>query len=348
MLQSNGQTSAPLVGLFTLAIFYTLYVVREFLLPVILALVLCFLLRPVVRLLRKAYIPHSVGALLVVVAMVATTLVGIGSLYKPATEWMGKAPQILRTFKRNMVPVRKSLEDVKETAKELEKITTSEKPEVSKVQVQGTSLAEMVLSGTRTTMAAAAVMLILLYFLLAYGDLFIGKIVNLFSRPDTKQEILLVAQKLEYQVSRYLFTVTVINAFLGVAIGVAMYLVGMPNPILWGVAAALANYIPYLGAIVGAAIVGVVAFLSFDSLSHALLAPLSYMTLTVIEGQFITPTILGLRFSLNPVVFYVWLIFWGWMWGVVGAILAVPLLTIFKIFCDHVPFLSPVGAFLEK
>jgi predicted PurR-regulated permease PerM len=140
----------------------------------------------------------------------------------------------------------------------------------------------------------------------------------------------------------------VINACLGLAVGAAMYLIGVPNPVLWGVVAGTANYIPYLGAVVGAVVVGVVAFLSLDSASHALLAPISYMTLSAIEGQLITPTILGLRFSLNPVVIYVWLIFWGWMWGVVGAVLAVPLLTIFKIFCDRIPSLSPVGDFLEK
>lgn len=120
----------------------------------------------------------------------------------------------------------------------------------------------------------------------------------------------------------------------------------MPNPVLWGVMAGLLNFVPYLGAIVGTGVVALVAVLTFDDVGRVLIPPVSYLALTSLEGQFITPTILGRRLRLNPVVIFVWLVFWGWIWGVPGALVAVPMLAAFKIVCDRVENLRPVGDFL--
>jgi predicted PurR-regulated permease PerM len=139
-----------------------------------------------------------------------------------------------------------------------------------------------------------------------------------------------------------------INICLGLVMTGAMYLLGMPNPVLWGVMAGMANFIPYIGAVTGVAVVGLIAVLSFESVGRALLVPMVYFTVTSMEGQIITPMVLGRSFALNPVVIYIWLIFWGWMWGIIGALLAVPILTIFKILCDHLKSLSHVGDFLGK
>jgi predicted PurR-regulated permease PerM len=131
-------------------------------------------------------------------------------------------------------------------------------------------------------------------------------------------------------------------------IGLGLYLIGMPNSLLWGVMAGFLVFLPYIGPLMGISIVTVVAFLTFASIGRILLVPAIYIALETLQGQIVTPMVLGLRFTLNPVAIFIWLIFWGWMWGIVGAMLAFPMLTIFKILCDHIQPLAPIGEFLGK
>jgi predicted PurR-regulated permease PerM len=213
------------------------------------------------------------------------------------------------------------------------------------VQVEGTNLAETVITSTRTFIAGVIIVVALLYFLLAYGDVLASKIVQLSS---SGRAISAAARAAEGEISAYLFTITLINAGLGVAVGGAMALLGMPNPVLWGVMAAVLNFIPYIGAMTGIAIVAVVALLTFDDPGRAALPPLCYFVLTGLEGQFLTPTILGYRLRLNPVVIFLWLVLWTWLWGVPGALLAVPILTGLKIVCDQVESLRPLGELITR
>jgi predicted PurR-regulated permease PerM len=127
-----------------------------------------------------------------------------------------------------------------------------------------------------------------------------------------------------------------------------MYLIGMPNPVLWGVMAGFLVFLPYLGPLIGISIITIVAFLTFNSIGRILLAPAIYIALETLQGQIITPIVLGVRFALNPVAVFVWLIFWGWMWGIIGALLGFPMLAVFKILCDHIQPLAPIGDFLGR
>jgi len=156
-----------------------------------------------------------------------------------------------------------------------------------------------------------------------------------------------MVREMEDDVSFYLLTISLINAGLGIAIGTAMYLLGMPNAVLWGVMAALFNFVPYLGALVGAGVVGLVALLTVEQPLAALLPPLVYLTLTSIEGYLVTPAMLARRLTLNPIAVFLSLILWTWVWGIGGALLAVPLLATFKICCDHIEPLKPIGTMLE-
>jgi predicted PurR-regulated permease PerM len=191
-------------------------------------------------------------------------------------------------------------------------------------------------------------MIALLYFLLAAGDTLLRQAVTIAPRLSDKRRVVEIARETEDDISYYLLTISLINGALGVAVGSAMYLLDMPNPILWGVMAGIFNFVPFLGAVTGIGIVALVALLTFDHFWSILLPPLSYLVLTSFEAQFITPALLARRLTLNPVAVFLALIVWTWLWGVAGALLAVPLLATLKICCDHIEPLNPIGTMLGR
>jgi predicted PurR-regulated permease PerM len=196
--------------------------------------------------------------------------------------------------------------------------------------------------------AGLLVMIALLFFLLASGDTLLRQAVTIAPRLGDKRRVVEIVRETEDDISYYLLTVSMINAGLGVAVGAAMYILGMPNAPLWGVMAGVFNFVPFLGAVTGIGIVGLVALLTFDQAWSIFLPPLSYLGLTSIEAQFVTPALLARRLTLNPVAVFLALIVWTWMWGIAGALLAVPLLATFKICCDHVEPLQPIGTMLGR
>ena len=213
--------------------------------------------------------------------------------------------------------------------------------------VKRSALAEAFLTQGPEFIASAVVMLILLYFLLAYDGVFLTKIIKVTPRLGDKKRAVSIMREIETQISRYLVTITVINIGLGLAVGTTVYFLGLRNPIMWGVMVAILNFVPYLGALTGIICMTLGAVLSYDSLGYALIFPGSYMLIAILEGNFITPWVLGRSLTLNPVIILIALAFWGWMWGISGMILAVPILATFKIFCDHIEPLAPVSEFLS-
>jgi len=190
------------------------------------------------------------------------------------------------------------------------------------------------------------VLIVLLYFLLASGDLFLRKLVHVLQKLEDKKRAVKILREIEDSISKYLITVAIINACLGTVAGLVFWALGMPNPALWGALAFLLHFIPYLGALAEIVIVGMVALATFPNLGHAMLVPLAYLCLAIAEGNFITPYIMGRRMTLNPVVIFIGVTFWGFLWGILGIFLAVPAVVMFKIFCDHIEPLAPIGEFL--
>ena len=340
--------SIALKGLFIIACFYTLYFARALILPFTLAFLLNFLLRPVVRALKRVKIPEWIGAAVVLIALLGIVGYGAIKLSKPAAEWMERAPESLQKIEFRVDFLRKPVETVNKAAEALKKIMSMGVEHVAEVEIKHPGFVDTILTGTQEVVAKSSVMFILLYFLLASGDMFIRKLIKLFPGLHKKKRVVKITRAVEHHISRYLFTVTVINLFMGIALGIGMFLIGMPNPVLWGVMAGFLVFLPYLGPLVGITIVTVIAFLTFDSIGGILLAPAIYIGLETVQGQIITPMLVGQRFALNPVAIFIWLIFWGWLWGVIGALLAVQMLTVFKIFCDHIEPLAPVGEFLGR
>ncbi len=344
-----GVRSAALTGLFVLAVFYTLYFARLFLLPLVLAVLFDLLLSPLVRGLVRLRLPQAAAAGLVVLALLAVTAGAVYLLLDPAMEWMDRAPASLHRLERKLERLRRPVEQVNRATEEVQKLTKVD-PQGGRQQVavQEESLSSALFDRTQEILAGAAVVVALLYFLLASGDLFLRKLIRVLPTMDDKKRAVDIARQLQGDISVYLSTITLINVCLGLAVGSAMWLLGMPNPALWGVLATVLNFVPYLGAVVGIAILAVVAALTFEAPLEILLPPLVYFLLTASEGYFITPMILGRRLTLNPVMILLGLIFWGWMWGIPGAVLAVPMLASFKIFCDHIGPLGPLGEFLGR
>jgi predicted PurR-regulated permease PerM len=338
--------SIALTGLFVLAVFYSIYFMRSILLPIVLALLLSYLLRPMVRGLARLKIPLPVGAALLLIGFFGLIGYSVSVLATPTAEWLQKAPTGFTELQHKLLPVKKSVAQVTQATGEIEKLASAN-AEIKAVEVKRHPITEALFVRTPEFIASAVLSLILLYFLLVYDQAFIAKLVKLLPTLSDKKTAVGIAHDIEEQISRYLFTITAINVCLGVAVGTAVGLLGLRNPVMWGVMVALLNFVPYLGALTGIICMTIGAALSFDSLEYAFVFPAVYLSFGILEGSFITPWIMGRSLTLNPVIILLSLTFWGWMWGIVGIILAVPILAAFKILCAHIKPMEPLAEFLS-
>jgi predicted PurR-regulated permease PerM len=340
--------SIAITGLLVLAVLYTLYFARAFLLPIVLAILLDFLLSPIIRLLKRIRIPEPAGAALLILVLLGALGAGIYSLADPAREWMGRAPESIARVQSRLKELRRPVEQVTRTAEQVEAATDVERGGPQEVVVRGPRLSERLFGTTQSLLTGAMETVILLYFLLAAGDLFLQKLIKVLPLLRDKKKAVAIARETEASISTYLFTVALVNIGLGLVVTLAMMLIGMPNAVLWGSLAALAEFVPYVGATVMIALLTMAGLVNFESVAHALLVPGAYLAINLIQANFVSPMVLGRRLTLNPVAILVGLVFWWWIWGVGGAFIAVPLLATFKIFCDHIESLAPIGEFLGK
>ncbi len=338
--------SVAATGLFVLACLYTLRTAREFLLPLVLGVMLYFLLVPVVRALKRVGIPETGGAAVVIVGLLLIVGLGGYALSWPASNWMARAPDSVRLLERRLKPVLKGVEKLTRTAQKVDEITAGGPDQAPEVQVKQGGIGATFLGGMQSFLGGAVIVLSLLYFLLASGDSVLRKIVHSSPRLADRQRAVDIAHEMEEQISVYLLMTTVINAVFGVVVAAALWLMGMPNPVLWGVVAAITNFIPYLGSVLCTIVIGLAAILAFEDVWWALLVPAVFFLINTLEGYVITPLIMGRRFTLDPALLFVGLLFWWFVWGTPGALLAVPMMVAFKIFCERVELLQPIAAFL--
>ena len=311
--------SVALTGLFILAVFYTLYLGRSFFVPLVLAVLLSFLFSPLVRRLKRARIPESISAAVVLVALVGTVGYSAYWLSGPASDWIARAPESVQRVESKLRKLRRPVEQVSRAAEQVEKVAGGARSDAVKVEIQGQTLSSALFGGTQAFLASSLVVAILFYFLLASGDLFLTKVIKVVPRLQDKKRAVQIARETEDQISGYLATTAIINTAFGAVVAGAMWWLGMPNPALWGVVAGLTNFIPYLGGIVCLMILGVVALVQFDSIGRALTVSGVFFALNTLEGNLITPLIVGRQLSLNPVVIFVSVLLWGWLWGIPGS-----------------------------
>ncbi|HYD52728.1 MAG TPA: AI-2E family transporter [Gemmatimonadaceae bacterium] len=337
-----------LTVLAVLASLYTLYFARAFLLPIAFALLFNFLLSPAVRALARLHVRPPIGAGILVLATVGGITLGAVSLARPVQDWVTRAPATFTTAQERLRTLMRPIERVKATAEQVERVATGGARRSPEVVVRGPTLTSRIFGTTQRLIAALLQMVILLYFLLASGDLFLQKVIKLLPNVREKQTAVRIARETEQSISTYLLTALMVNIAEGVLLTLVLSLLGMPNPALWGVLTVVLEFIPYIGATIMTVVLGIAAITSYDSVGQALLVPASFVVINLIQGNLVSPLLLGNRLSLNPVALFVGLAFWFWIWGIAGAFVAVPLMAVFKIVCDHVESLRPIGEFLGQ
>lgn len=337
-----------IIGSFMILLLCAFYYAQNLLLPIVVAFLSALVLSPIVRTLKRSGIHESISAFLLVVLFAGVFGLTVYSLSGPISQWIEEAPRIGQELRTKLKTLRRPMEQIDAAQKQLEDATQgTTDPRVQEVAVREPGLLSKIAQGVPNIFAGAAVTFVLLLFLLASGDMFYEKLVRVLPTLTDRKRGLRIAYDIEREVSRYLLTITIINFALGAFIGAGLFVLGMPNPILWGLIAALLNFVPYIGAITGMAVVSVVAMVSFPTLGHALLAPAFYMFCSAIEGQFITPALVGRRLQINAIAVFLAIVFWGWIWGVIGVFVAVPMLIVVKVFCRHIESLSGLDEFLS-
>ena len=360
-----------LVILTGLAVLYTLYFAADIILPFVFALVFALLLSPTARFLcDRLRLPRMLAAILLIAALFSA-IGGIGyAISVPASHWIAKAPQSLPELQKKLGYLRRPINAFEHGMQQVQGLlqqtghseeagggepeagpaSSSAPPPSHPAQTvtvsQGSGMGMTVLAGTRSFLGEALTLLIVLFFLLADGDALLRRFVEILPGLAEKKSALAIATEVERNISGYLATITLMNLLVGLANGLSVWAFGLPDPLLWGTAAFLLNYIPILGPLTGVVVFFFVGLFTFSNVAWALGPAGVYLLIHIMEGETITPMLLARRFTLNPLLVIATLMFWDWLWGVPGALLAVPLLAVFKILCDNIEVLTPVGHIL--
>ena len=373
------------IGIFLILLFSFFAQARGFLMPVTLAILLFFVFIPFRRLMERLGLGATLAAAIVSLGLVVMVVV-IGFLVSgPVNRLIENAPQISTRLEQRLTEIRSNFRGIERAAEKIDEITGGggASPPTPGTLAPGTLSPDATLTGTLSSPATpgqpktpdqqievqvqttpetstlASVLnlgpafigqiiftLFLLFFLISSGDLLYLKIVQSFDSMREKRAAYLALREIEDSLGTYLGSITLINACLGVAVGLAMWAWGMPSPFLFGLAAFLLNYVPYLGSVTGVAIATLVALFVYDDLFTPLMVGLSYLGLTAIEGQLITPYFVSRRLQLNTVVVFLTVALWAWLWSVLGMIVAVPVLVVIRVLAEHIPGLNKFANFL--
>lgn len=346
-----GLKSISLVLLAVVAVFGALSYAAAIILPFLAAAVLTLLLSPVRRLMTsRLHLPAALASLILVLLLFGVVTMVAYMLYLPASDWISKVPDSIPTLQKRFGFLQQPLDALQQGAAKVQQAIEPAADKAPAVAVQTPAnagrLGLSILLGTKLVLGQVITIAVTLFFLLTSGDGLLRNLVEVLPRFDDKRRVVDIMQELQRNISGYLLTITTMNIAVGIASGLAMWALGMPNPLLWGTLAFLLNYIPILGPLTGVAIFLFVGLFSAATLTAAFLPAAIYLLIHLAEGEAITPMLLAKRFTLNPALVIMSLFFWDWLWGVPGAFLAVPLMATLKIVFDRVPALMPLGHLL--
>lgn len=335
-----------IIGLFWIAVFGALIYAQTLFIPIAVAILIALVMSPIRRGLNKLGLPSGLAATLIMVGLGAATFL-LGSAAWAAIQMQGADfNTIIPDALRRLEELTGIIQPVVEASEQIDNIVVDQ--ETQQVAVQTTSIFSVIAQGTPTLVGMTILGVTLAFFLIASGDMFYEKLVQVMPTLRDKARAVAIARSLEKHLSCYLLTITCINAGLGLAVGMTMWALGMPSPLLFGLLAFFMNYIPYLGALVGVALTFLVGLLTFDTIGAATIPALAYLGLTSLEGQFLTPTLVGRRLKLNAVVVFLSLAVWAWLWSIVGMFLSTPILITLKACADRIQGLSAIGEFIGE
>jgi predicted PurR-regulated permease PerM len=334
-------------GLFVLAVLAAAYVASDIVLPLVFAIVLKLLLQPGFRILVGLHVPRTVASLLLILVLFGT-IVGLGTAISgPARTWAAKLPEGIPRLEERLSFLRAPINTLQGFLQQVEDFGATGPSPNAATPALGSTLLTKLFTGTRNFTSGFFTTVLFLFFLLVSGDIFLHRLVEILPRFRSKRQVVEISQQIERDISAYLVTITIMNAAVGIAMALVMWLTRVGDPILWGTVTFLLNYVPILGTALGVLIFLLAGLLTHDTLWQALLPAGLYFGFHLIEGETLTPMLLARRFTLNPVLVIISLVFWFWMWGVPGMILSMPMLAITKIICDRLQPLAAFGHFLE-
>lgn len=328
-------------------VLYTCYFASELILPILLAAFFSLLLSPVMKRLTRGWLPRWIAALLLMSLSMAI-LAGIGNaLYTPAAEWVGRAPQVVRDVTPKLKSLMRPINEANKVSESLSAITSDTGKSSQRVVVQAPDRPSL-LSTTPRLLASALAVVLLTYFFLLYGDSLLRRTLMMRSTWQQKRVTVDIVRSIQNDLSRYFLTVCSTSLALGIATTILLWSLGVDTPLLWGALAALLNLTPYVGPMVMAGMLALVGLSQFPTIGAAFLPAAGYLGLHLLESQLATPLALGSTINLNPLAIILWLLIWGWMWGILGLLLAVPMLVCLKVICSRVEGLQHWAIMLEK
>ncbi len=339
--------SGAIVGIFALLVFYFLYFAAPILIPIIMALLLSMLLAPFVGLLERVRVARTLGSLIVVVAAIGALFGIAASLRGPAQSWLSE-PQRFSRLEEKLRPITASFEMLQYATEQLEKATAPrDGPSIQKVVLTGSGLSGLLSTGIGHVASTIAAVIGLLYLFLVSGDTFLRKLVLVTPSLKDKKRAVEIVRNIETDISFYLLMVASINIAIGFIVMAMTGVLGISDPFLWGTLAAVLSFAPYVGEFAIVILLSLAGILTFDNFVQALVAPAIYFVLMTICWQGVVPFVVGRRMTLSPVAVFIAIIVLGWMWGVIGALVAVPVLASLKIICERIGPLHPVAEFLS-
>jgi predicted PurR-regulated permease PerM len=344
------RASTALMVLATLAVGYTLWAAQDLLLPVLLAMFFALVGNPIIRMLQRILVPRFVGALLVLVLGITGTVLLAQQLVTPAGEWVRQVPAQMRDLAPKLRNLVKPMQEANKAAENIARAAGGENT-ARPVQVVKTEINDpyKVLTSTPRVAASVLAVVLLTFFFMVYGQSLQRNAIALLPGRQQKRITVEILQSIEHEISRYVLTISVINTLFGLIFAVALHALGVPldEALLWGTMAALLNFAPYVGPLIGILIMLLMGFVAFDDPLHALLPAGIYLTLHTLEGQLITPIVLGKRMALSPLILILGLMVFGWLWGIIGLLLAVPLLVCVKIVLSKIEGMEGWAKLLE-
>ena len=337
------RASTPLLVLAVLAVGYTLWAAQDILLPILLAMFFALIGNPIIRLLRRLWVPRFIGALLVLVGGLAATGALAYQMVPPAMAWASEAPRQMRQLAPKLRELTKPVHEANKAAENLARAAggqTGRQPQVVRTAQDDPY---RMLTQTPRLLASLLAVVLLTFFFMVYGEKLQRNAISLLPRRQQKKLTVDILHSIEREVSRYVLTISVINTLVGLAFAGLLYLMGfaLPEALLWGTLVALLNFAPYVGPLIGLLLMLLMGFISYDgawpTAAWAPLVPAAiYLLLHTIEGQYVTPIVLGRRMALSPLLLVLALLVFGWMWGIIGLLLAVPLLVCVKLVLQRV------------